>query len=862
MIASVAAVSQLLERTGELSQLDELLEGGGRLALVRGEAGIGKTSLVRRFCERQPPDRVLWGACDPLYTPRPLGPFLDVARATGGELELLARAEPKPYELADALMRELERAPARIVVVEDMHWADEATLDVLRIVVRRLNGLPALVVATYRDDEVDRRHPLRRLLGELSVADRAARIPLAPLSLEAVGALAAEHGVDAADLYRRTNGNPFFVTELLAAGTDLPETLRDAVLARAAHLGPQARSVVDAAAVTPPHAELWLLDALVPGAQEVLDECLASGMLSEDGERVGFRHELARLAIEDSLPATKRRELHARALAALAEPPVGEPDAARLAHHAGGAGDVEAVLLYAPAAAARAASVGAHREAVAYYAQALVYADRLEPRRRAELLERQAHSAYITDENPAAVEAALEAAAVHHELGDTPAEASALVRVSGYLWCPGHVAESTEAGRRAVELLEPLGESPEFGLALSNLAFLAREAGDRDAANVWSERALAIAELHDQPEQVAGALAALGESRWLRDPPSGRKTIQRALELARDQGYVEGIAWMAMATGRHMLQSRDYDGLIPLLEQGVAFCSEHGFELFRQYDLAFLARAELDQGLWAQAADHADEVIRLRRSSTMPTIFALVVIGLLRARRGDPDPWSPLAEADELAGMSGELPRLAPVAAALAEAAWLGGRADEIESLTQDAYELAQRLRQPWVIGELAFWRREAAAEGAAEPYALMLAGDWGGAAEQWARIGCPYEAALALAEGDEESLRAALAEFHRLDGRATAAVVSRRLRELGARGLPRGPRPSTRDNPAGLTRREAEVLALVAEGLQNSEIAGRLFLSVKTVDTHVASILRKLGVRSRGEASVAAMSRGLLEPR
>ena len=152
--------------------------------------------------------------------------------------------------------------------------------------------------------------------------------------------------------------------------------------------------------------------------------------------------------------------------------------------------------------------------------------------------------------------------------------------------------------------------------------------------------------------------------------------------------------------------------------------------------------------------------------------------------------------------------------------------------------------------------------QGAAEPYALMLAGDWAGAAEQWTRIGCPYEAALARAEGDEEALRTALADLQRLDARTTAAVVSRRLRELGARSLPRGPRASTRDNPAGLTRREVEVLALVTEGLQNAEIAQRLFLSVKTVDTHVASILRKLGVRSRGEASVAAVSRGLLEAR
>ena len=592
-------MAQLLERTDELARLDELLESGGRLALVRGEAGIGKTSLVRRFCEQQPAGRVLWGACDPLYTPRPLGPFLDVAHATGGELELLARAEPKPYELAAALMRELERPPARIVVVEDMHWADEATLDVLRIVARRLDSLPALFVATYRDDEVDRRHPLRALLGELAVADRAARIPLAPLSPEAVAVLATEHGVDPEGLYRKTNGNPFFVTELLAAGTDLPETLRDAVLARAGHLGPRARAVVDAAAMTPPHTELWLLDALVPEGTEVLDQCLASGMLAEDGDRVSFRHELARLAIESSLPAARRKALHAKALAALAEPPFEEPDAARLAHHAAGAGDVEAVLRFAPVAAARAASVGAHREAAAHYAQALAFGDRLEPARRAELLERRAYSAYMTDQNPEAVDAVREAVAIHHDRGDTLAEASALTSLSNYLWCPGRVAESWEAGRRAVEVLEPLGESPELGLAYGNLAFLARAAADGTSATVWAERALAIADLYDDPEPVVGALAALGEGESLLGLDSGREKIARALEVSRERGFAEVIGWGETLIGHTMLWNREYENVVPLLEAATAYCGGRGFELYRQYDIAYLARAELDRGLWA-----------------------------------------------------------------------------------------------------------------------------------------------------------------------------------------------------------------------------------------------------------------------
>src|SRR5215217_5172945 len=326
----------------------------GRMELVGGEAGVGKTTLLRRFCDQQGHSaRVLWGACDALFTPRPLGPLQDVAQQTQRELKGLVDSAARPHDVTAALIQELtERAPT-ILVLEDLHWADEATLDVLRLLGRRIETVPALVLATYRDDELDRGHPLRLVLGELATVSTVSRLTVPPLTAAGVASLAGP-GFNADELYRTTAGNPFFVTEVLAGGEDeIPPTVRDAVLARVARVSPGARTVVEAVAVAPPQMELWLVEGL---ADDALEECLASGILVARPGAVAFRHELARIAVEESLPPNRRAALNAKALATLTRSARAQPDMARLAHHAEAAGDEQAVLRFAPEAAGRAAA--------------------------------------------------------------------------------------------------------------------------------------------------------------------------------------------------------------------------------------------------------------------------------------------------------------------------------------------------------------------------------------------------------------------------------------------------------------------------------------------------------------------------
>ena len=206
----------LLERAPHVAAIDSALEevrrsGQGPMVLLGGEAGVGKTVLLRHICEeRERRARILWGACDALFTPRPLGPLLDVAQVVGGDLEDLARSGARPHDVAGALIRELAASAPTILVLDDMHWADEATLDVLTLVGRRIESVPALVLAAYRDDELDQAHPLRIVLGELATAKGVSRLAVEPLSAGAVAALAEPSQIDAGELFEKTGGNPFF----------------------------------------------------------------------------------------------------------------------------------------------------------------------------------------------------------------------------------------------------------------------------------------------------------------------------------------------------------------------------------------------------------------------------------------------------------------------------------------------------------------------------------------------------------------------------------------------------------------------------------------------------------------------------
>jgi DNA-binding CsgD family transcriptional regulator/tetratricopeptide (TPR) repeat protein len=867
MSRAVAGSGELLERAQPLAELEHHLadvatSSAGRFVFIGGEAGVGKTSLVRRFCANQSVP-IVSGACDALATPHPLGPLIDIAHATAGGLEAVIARGGRPHEVAAAFLDQLRAGPPSIVVIEDLHWADDATLDVIRLLARKVESAPVLIVGTYRDDQIDRSHPLRVLIGDLATSPAVARLSLGPLSPTAVADLASPYDLDAAELYRNTGGNPFFVTEVLAAGGNtLPATVQDAVLARVGRLGTVAQRLVEAVAIIPTGVDIRVLEAMDDEALTGVEECLASGVLAAVPGGVAFRHELARLAVEISLSPSRRVTLHRAALRVLSDPRRGPTDPTSLSHHAEAAGDISAVLRFAPEAAAVAAQARAHREAAAQYARALRFGWALTDEQRAELLSLRSWECFLIGHYADAIDSRREALATYRSLGDRLREGDALRAMSSNLRCHGLVAEALDAGLAAVAVLEKLPPGHELAMAYANRAMLALNVEDTAATIDWGGKAQALAERIGDRETLVHAMNSIGTAGYLLGDDNGRRALEQSLHLCKEWEFVEqaGRAYIHLAWAG--VRVHDYARAEVYQREGVEYCLERGLDAWRFEILAHQARRLLDQGHWDKATEATSTILRSGTGNAVAQTLALCIVALLRARRGDPDQHGPLAEAQAIAAPTGELQHLLPAATAAAEIAWLEGGAEVVDvtrAATDPAMELAIRYHATPALCELTAWRRrcgvhDAESSESVDPYALELADDTASAAAAWTELGCQYEAAITLCTGGQtENQRRALAIFQALDARPAAAIAARLLREGGARGVPRGPRPSTKQNAGGLTGREVEVLGLLSEDMSNREIAGRLHLAEKTVDHHVAAILAKLGVSNRRQAARAA---------
>ena len=747
----------LVERDVPLQAFDRLLAtarlGSGHVLLVSGEAGIGKTTLLKAFAERRGDAASWWGACDSLETPHPLAPLHDIARGADVAFAPLLQPGHARAELFEAVLTTLQRSRHPVVAVfEDVHWADDATLDLLKFLGRRIDRAPCLLVLSWRDDEVSAAHPLRRLLGELP-ASLVTRLTLEPLSAPAVDRLALAAMRSATGLHALTRGNPLFVSELLRHGAEgVPHGVQDLVLARFARLGLAAQAVVRLASTVPTRIEAALVEALLAPPPAVVEECLNSGLLSAADGAYFFRHELARVAVEASLSPPAARALHADVLGALARPGQGAVSLARRVHHAVRAGDARAVAALAPEAARQARQRGAHLEAAAHFRTALAHGEPGPD--TGDWLAACAHECRLTNQLDAAVAAHQQLSAWHREHPDDRREATNLSQLALVQVLALRNAEADAASRRAIALLAPLPPGPELARAWRVEAQLRMLNRDCEAAVAWAGKAIALAERLGEREILAEAVGTLGTATLFIDYDAGCAHLARALELALADG-LHGLAantYSNLGSGSgevwRLRQARAH------LKTAIAFAQQHEIDFYRQYAVAWLALCELHLGQWDDAREHALDIVAQAAPSTS-RVMALAALGRLQARRGEPEAAQTLDEALALALASGTLQRVAPVRCARAEAAWLRGDLPAVAAEATAALAQAERHAHPWFAGELAGWLRRAGVAtplpaACAEPHALLLRGDWRRAADAWAALGCPFEQALALAEGDD----------------------------------------------------------------------------------------------------------------
>jgi DNA-binding CsgD family transcriptional regulator/tetratricopeptide (TPR) repeat protein len=850
----------LLERDAELRRLRETLRGAGQgrgsAVLVSGEAGMGKTSLVRAFAsEASGAARVLVGACDDLVTPRTLGPFRDMARDAGGPLAEAVDPVAGRDAVFGAVHQELAGRPT-VMIVEDAHWADDATLDVLRYLAWRIPALPSVLVLTYRDDELGDHHPLRRVLGALAGPD-VRRLVLRPLSAGAVEELSGG-GADAGAVLAATAGNPFFVTEVLAnPGVELPATVRDAVLARLGGLSEPTQRALELLSTVPGRVERWLVERLLGEQVTALDEAERRGVLEADPGHVWFRHELARRAIERQLTSSARVAGNRRVLAELAARPGVE--LSRLAHHAQGAGDPEAVIRHGLAAAREAAGAGAFSEALAHYELVLGWSGQLPAEQLATVLEESIWVRYNLSRFDEAVARAGQVVGLRERIGDPATLGQALTTLSRMRYMVNDPAGSEEAVTRAVALLEPLGDRPRLARAYTYLAAIMKLTDRLDEAIARARQALELGERTGQEDVVAHSLNYLGYALLDLGDPEGAAYLRRSAAVARAAAHFEYTqrAYTNLVEGLYRLGR--FSELDQPLADGLAYAREYGFAS-HEYNLeAHRCMLLTLRGRW----DEAEAGLRRLLAGEDPGVlasFGLSALGRLLARKGDPDAEGLLGRAWGTATRTNSVQAIALVGIARVEAAWLAGDHRAAAELARVPLDRTAGRGAERYHGELLRYLARCghpvtAPAGCPPEFALGIGGDWRGAAELWQSIGAPYEHALELADsGRRPELLAALGELDRLGAQAAAALVRRELRRLGVTHLPRR---RTRTNPAGLTDRQLEVLGLLAEGLTNAEIADRLVVSVRTVDHHVAAILAKLNVTSRREAARAADNLG-----
>ncbi|OCX51950.1 hypothetical protein BEL04_18290 [Mucilaginibacter sp. PPCGB 2223] len=859
---------ELIERAGFLASLQSKFEylgsGEGHCVLLGGEAGIGKTSLVKAFCKTQNGTcRIYTGTCDALFTPRPLAPLYDIAwqlksNLFQGSVDIADRSA-----LFTKFLQELsDPEQETIVVFEDIHWADEATIDFIKFLARRIIHTRCFFILTYRDNEIGLRHPLRNILGHLP-PDSFTRLQLTPLSPQAVDAMAVARGYSGEDVYSITGGNPFYVNEILASySPGIPDNIKDSILSVYNSLDERTKHIWQTVSVFPAGFEIKYLEKMEPGYSGAIENCLALKVLIPRDGIMFFKHELYRRAIEDSLSPMLRARLNKRILGLFRGDFEQSQQIERIIHHAKHANEYELVVHYAPLAARQAMSAGCHIQAASLYLSAIEYYQGNDKAVLIELYEAYSYECYLTNQIKEAIAYQQKVLGLLEKSGDTEKTGNCMRFLSRLWWFDGNRKQAESFAQQAIDVLDTQPPSVSKAKALSNMSQLKMLSNEIEDCISWGEQAMAMAlELNDN-ETYAHALNNVGTAQMgtRLSHEKGLTLLKQSLEICLKNAYHEHAARAFTNIGNMSLAMKNYAYAKLILEEGISYCEERDLDSWSAYMSSLNAQLKLETGSWDEALCIADSLLQNENQVTVIKIGALTVKGKIKMRRGNPESLQYLSKAKVLAFETMELQRIAPVLASLLEYEWITGKNIIEPDIIDRTLNILKNVDPAFENNELVFWmfkarKKKVQLKDTFEGYHAQNKKQIQNIAALWEGLGCAYEQALILFDGNDVDKRKAINIIQKLGADAVYQKMKTEMRTSGIKSIPRGIRESTRSNKAYLTTRELDILALLKEGLQNREIAGRLFISAKTVDHHISSILLKLNVNNRIKAVQEAIN-------
>ena len=862
----------LIEREGLLASLqkhfEDISDGEGHCVFISGEAGIGKTALVKAFCKKQSDECSIYqGACDALFTPRPLAPLYDILWQVNKERWPTSPSSEERSALFADFFQELSAKKGKLLIVfEDIHWADEGTLDFIRFFARRIYQLPCLFILTYRDNEIHSMHPLRNVLGQLP-PDSFTKLVVTPLSKQAVVEMAMQKGYSGEDVYSISGGNPFYVNEILASySPGVPDNIKDSILSVYERQKEGTKNAWQIWSVMPEGLEVDRV-ATIKNSWWDIDHCFAISVILVQNDKVVFKHELYRRTIEESLTPFRRMELNKLMLELFLDSFEEKGEIERILHYAKNANEKKLVVKYAPEAAQKAALIGAHREASKLYLTAIEYFEGTDTNQLAHFYKAYAYECYLSNQIQEAITFTEKVLNNSKKNSDIETTGDSLRFLSRLWWFDGNRKNAEDFALQAIDVLKDQPATITKAMTFSNMAQLKMLSNESAECMLWGEKAITMAKELDNEEILCHALNNVGSVHMfiISSEQKGISMLQQSLEIALRNCYYEhaALAYTNLASG--LVKMKNYVFARTTLDEGIHYCEEEDLNSWSFYMLSWKARLNLETGNWKEACSIADNLLKNENQPAIIKITALIVVAKILMRKGDKDVVHLLLEAKTKSFKTMELQRVIPSMAALLEYEWLTGKTIIEQNDIEQTTVLMKQTGIDLEKNEFAFWMKKAgrhfvADKEIAEAYDTSIVAKALKAASIWEKTGCLYEQALVLFEGKEVDKRKAIKIVQDLDANAVYEKMKQEMRNSGIKNIPRGIRKSTRSNAALLTYREMDVLRLLKDDMHNKEIAAQLYISAKTVDHHISSILFKLDASSRAKAVSAAIRAGILK--